>query len=319
MLAPSGTVSQIRADPLLAPYIGVYFKFQYYLLRTAEIKFIANGKTRDEDDGTEWDVIRELEYAHRFTPTYQKGQIASFYQLEEWMKENPRHVSMLTLTTYQSGAHSIKVKGHVVTIPEAFDIIKKGWDNLSKVIRKYVPGLNYILAMEAHKSGYPHFHIFLLTPKPIPEALQQKCAVLWEKKYKAGSAKHGVEFTFSTSDTPIGSIRNYLMKYVCKSFYALTSKFPDTDEKNKMTAGRHVFNALVWKHGWRLIQKSRGLSQIMRYKKPDSAIVYHAVEKSCPVPGANKQYKKREYYTTWVKEGVEFEHWYPDTVEIKSL
>lgn len=143
------------------------------------------------------------------------------------MKDNPRVVSMLTLTTYQSGVHSIKVKGHIVTIPESFDILKTGWDKLSKVLRKHVPGLEYILAMEAHKSGYPHLHIFLLTPEPIPEALQQKCMNLWEKKYKAGSSEHGIEFTFKTTDTPIQSIRNYLMKYVCKSFYALTSKFPE--------------------------------------------------------------------------------------------
>lgn len=319
MLAPTGTSAQIRADPILEPYIRDFYNFQEYLKRTAEIKFIANGISRDDDDGTEWDITRELDYAHRFSPTYQKGQIASFYQLEAWMVDNPGCVSMLTLTTYQSGAHSIKVKGHIVTIPEAFDIIKKGWDNLSKVLRKYIPGLNYILAMEAHKSGYPHFHIFLLTPDPIPEELQKKCADLWEKKYKAGSAKHGVEFTFSTSDTPIGSIRNYLMKYVCKSFYALTSKFPDTDEKNKMTAGRHVFNALVWKHGWRLIQKSRGLSKVMRYTKTDTDTVYHAVEISRPLGGANTQCKKREYFTTWVKDGVEFEHFYPSDIGEKCF
>jgi len=318
MLAPPGTAAQIRADPSLAPYIRDFYDFQDYQRRTAEIKFIANGITRDEE-GFPYEVKRELEYAHRFTPTYQKGQIASFYQLEAWMKDNPRCVSMLTLTTYQSGAHSIKVKGHVVTIPEAFKIIKKGWDNLSKVLRKYIPGLNYILAMEAHKSGYPHFHIFLLTPEPIPEALQKKCANLWEKKYKAGSAEHGVEFTFKTSDTPIGSIRNYLMKYVCKSFYAMSSKFPDNDERNKMTAGRHVFNALVWKYGWRLIQKSRELSKVMRYCKRDTDINYQAVEISRPVPGVNKECKKREFFTAWVKEGVKFEHFYPNDSEIREF
>ena len=71
-----------------------------------------------------------------------------------------------------------------------------------------------------------------------------------------------------------------------------------------MTAGRHVFNALVWKNGWRLIQKSRGLSEVMRYRKPVSAIDYHAVEISRHVAGAHKHRKKREYLTTWVKEGV---------------
>jgi len=318
MLAPSGTAKQIRKDPDLKPYIKDFFEFQDYLRRTAELKFIANGTSRDEE-GFEYNVIRELEYPHRFTSTYQKGQIASFYQLEAWMKDNPRFVSMLTLTTYQSGKHSIEVKGHVVTIPEAFDIIKTGWDRLSKVLRKHVPGLNYVLAMEAHKSGYPHFHIFLLTPEPIPEELQKRCADLWERKYKAGSAKHGIEFTFKKSNESMKSIRNYLMKYICKSFYAQISKFPDVDEENKMTAGRHVFNALVWKHGWRLIQKSRELSRVMRYIKPPTPISYHAVEISRPIPGANKNCEKREFIPTWVKEGVKFEHWYPSDTGIKEF
>ncbi len=318
MLAPPGIYAQIRADPALAPYGRTFFEFQEYQRRTAEIKFIANGIIID-DTGFEWDITREFEYAHRFTSTYQKGRIASFYQLETWMKDNPRFVSMLTLTTYQSGEHSIKMKGHIVTIPEAFDIIKKGWDNLSKVLRKHVPRIEYILAMEAHKSGYPHFHIFLLTPVAIPETLQQRCAYLWEKKYKAGSAEHGIEFTFKTADSEIGSIRNYLMKYVCKSFYAMTSKYPESDDNNKMTAGRHVFNALVWKYGWRLIQKSRGLSNIMRYRKPISDIEYQAVELSRPLPGANAQNERREYTTMWVKDGMKFEHQFPDYSLIKSL
>jgi hypothetical protein len=318
MLAPLGIAAQVRADPTLASYIRIFFEFQDYQRRTAEVKFVIHGIAQNEEYG-EYEHIRILPYAHRFTPTYQKRQIASFYQLEAWMKDNPRVVSMLTLTTYQSGEHSVKVKGHVVNIPEAFDIIKKGWDNLSKVLRKYVPGLEYILAMEAHKSGYPHFYIFLLTPEPIPETLQQKCRFLWEKKYKAGSAKNGIVFTFKTSDKSVVSIRNYLLKYVCKSFYAITSKFPDKDDMNKMTAGRHVFNALVWKHGWRLIQKSRGLSKVMRYRRPDTSDECQAVELSRPVSGAHEHSEKREFITTWVKDGVAFEHFNPNYDGIKEL
>jgi hypothetical protein len=59
-----------------------------------------------------------------------------------------------------------------------------------------------------------------------------------------------------------------------------------------MTTGRHVFNALVWKHGWRLIQKSRGLTAVMRYNKP-STIDCQAVELSRPVAGAHKNSEER--------------------------
>jgi hypothetical protein len=81
-----------------------------------------------------------------------------------------------------------------------------------------------------------------------------------------------------------------------------------------MTACRHVFNALVWKHGWRLIQKSRGLTAVMRYNKP-STIDCQAVELSHPEAGAHKNSEKRDYTTTWVKKGVEFEHSYPSYEE----
>lgn len=86
-----------------------------------------------------------------------------------------------------------------------------------------------------------------------------------------------------------------------------------------MTAGRHVFNALVWKYGWRLIQKSHGLSDVMRYRKPDSDIKYHTVELSRPIAGAHKHSEKREFITTWVKDGVDFEHFYPNYDGIKEL
>lgn len=85
-----------------------------------------------------------------------------------------------------------------------------------------------------------------------------------------------------------------------------------------MTAGRYVFNALVWKYGWRLIQKSRGLSKVMRYKK-HSTINCQAVELSPPVAGAHKQNEERNYTTVWVKKGVEFKHWYPNYDGIKEL
>jgi hypothetical protein len=309
MLAPSGTIRAVRADPNLSPYVRVLFEFQDYIRRTAELKFVAHGEERGEDGYT--DVTRTLDYAHRFTPTYQRGMIASFYQLEAWMKDNPRHVALLTLTTYQSGQHSIEKKGHAVSIPESFDLLKGGWDNLSKVLRKHIPGLDYILAMEAHKSGYPHMHVFLLTPEPIPQALQDKCALLWERKYKAGSASNGVDFTFGTSKKPIGSIRNYLMKYVCKSFYAHTSKFPDTDPRNEMTAGRHVFNALAWKYHWRLIQKSNRLSAVMKYQKPADGVDYYAVEISRPVAGSQAGANLNDYVTVWAKAGTTYERVLP--------
>ena len=68
------------------------------------------------------------------------------------------------------------------------------------------------------------------------------------------------------------------MKYVCKSCHTLILKFPEKDDENEMTVGRQVFNSRVWKYGWRLVQKSRGQSEVMRYHNPDSEINCIAVE-----------------------------------------
>lgn len=152
-------------------------------------------------------------------------------------------------------------------------------------------------------SGAPHYRsVTPHHPFPLICPAQQSCLARLSAD-NTGSAKHDKDFTFKTSDSPIGSIRNYLLKYVCKSFYVLTSKFPEKDDKNKMTAGRHLFNALVWKYGWRLIQKLRGLSEVMRYKKPILAIDYHAVDISRPVPGTPRHSELRDYTTIWIKKG----------------
>jgi len=48
-------------------------------------------------------------------------------------------------------------------------------------------------------------------------------------------------------------------------------------------------------------------------------IEFTAIELSRPVPGAHKQSELREYSTTWIKEGAEFVHWYPDYENIKEI
>jgi hypothetical protein len=302
MLAPTGTAARIKAVPALAPYIREFFRWQDYIRNTAECKFHAYGETFEEGFGYTDFESKPMEYAHRFTPTYQKGQIASFYQLEAWMKANPRYVTLLTLTVYQTGRVSVEAKGHKVGIPEAFDNLKAGWNKLSKVLRKEIKGLDYIGVLEPHKSGYPHYHFFLLTFEPLTRATQEKCKHLWEQKYKVGSASRGVDFSFSSPEKPIASIRNYLSKYFCKAYFQTIGKYPNTDKRNEMTAGRYAFYALVWANHWRLVQKSNRLSAIMKYQKKESDIEYKAVELSRPVAGAHNQSEHREFTTIWQKE-----------------
>jgi hypothetical protein len=57
----------------------------------------------------------------------------------------------------------------------------------------------------------------------------------------------------------------------------------------------------------------------MRYRKPAFAIDYHAVEISRHVAGANKRSEKGGYVTMWVKEGVIFEHRYPENCVMREF
>jgi hypothetical protein len=298
MLAPLGTTGRIKAIPELRPYLPVYFAWQDYIRRTASLGFHAYQDKQDPDLGPYQTETKRMEYAHRFTPTYQKGQIASFYQLEDHLKTNPRFITLLTLTAYQTGKASVAAVGHEVGIVEAFDRLKWGWDHLRKILHLYVPGFDYVGVLEPHKSGYPHIHFFLFTAAPLTEEIQAKCKVLWEQKYKVGDSEHGVDFDFRAPDKKVGSIRNYLSKYLCKAYYQTVGKYPNTDSRNEMTPGRYIFYALVWKYGWRLVQKSNRLSKIMAYHKSDDT-EYCAVELSRPVAGAHKNSECREHIIVW--------------------
>lgn len=306
MLAPLGTTARIKAVPELRPYLPVYFAWQDYIRRTATLGFHAYQDKIDQETGPWQKESKRMDYAHRFTPTYQKGQIASFYQLEAWMKDNPRCVTLLTLTTYHGTnkygqeAHSEAARG--ITIMDAFDNLKWGWDRLRKVLHKEIPGLDYVGVLEPHQSGYPHLHFFLFTTGPISQAVQDKCARLWAEKYQLGNQERGVNFSFHEPDEKIGSIRNYLSKYLCKAYYQTVGKYPNADSRNEMTPGRYIFYALVWKYGWRLVQKSNRLSQVMAYHKKSDDTEYCAVELSRPVAGAHKHSECREFITVWERK-----------------
>lgn len=94
-------------------------------------------------------------YVNRWTEIYRKRQLAKLYQLDGWWKENRTPVTMMTLTTYQDGKYSQSIKGKPVTIEESFELLKEGWNKLSKILRKYIKNLNYIWVVEPHTSGYP--------------------------------------------------------------------------------------------------------------------------------------------------------------------
>ena len=182
---------------------------------------------------------------------------------------------MLTLTTYQDGHYSRSVWDKTLTIPEALCLLKNSWVYLRYAIRYYLPDTPWVWIMEPHKTGYPHLHVILFAD--VSEEVQDAIKKLWSEKYKAGSYEHGVDFVVSKPRQSIGSIRNYLMKYIAKSFTSTGSKF---GESEIWGVGELVFNALVWKNGWRLFGASRDLCKVMAYqrKKDEKEVIWYATE-----------------------------------------
>jgi hypothetical protein len=255
-------VGRVRENPALSRYFKVAFAFVSYLRATAECSFKLHGERYCDEDGETYVFEREMEWIHRWTETYRKAVQAKFYQLESWLKSNPCPVTMLSLTTYQDGLYSTKITGDIVSIPASFDLLKSSWKRLRMALRQYLPNCNYVWIMEPHKTGYPHLHVIIFGE--VSEKAQQAIRRLWSKNYKAGSANHGVDFSVKSPEESIRSIKNYLLKYLGKTFTSTGSKFGTIDTWGP---GELVFNALVWKNKWRLFGASRDLCKIMAHQK----------------------------------------------------
>lgn len=251
----------IKAAPALADYAEITFQFLSYLTATSITKFRVEGYKRLDSSP----VDHDLPYVHRWTTIYRNSILARLYLLDDWYRENPSPVTMLTLTTYQDGPTSILVKGRLVTIEESFEILAEGKTKVMKMMRKNLPSVPYVAIMEPHQSGYPHLHIVVFAD--INQALQERLKRLWSEKYGAGSYAHGLDFEARTP-TSIESVRNYLMKYVAKGFVNTGSKFSVLDIP--WTAEQLVYNALVWKHGYRTFQPSRDLCRVMACPRCDT-------------------------------------------------
>jgi len=233
------TLIEVRKDPKLHSYWKLAWDFVDYLSNMEKARFIASGFDLNKNTSKKNCGL----YVHRWTEIYRRRQLAKLYQLG-W-KENRTSVTMMTLTTYQDGEYSLSIKGKPVTIEESFELLKDGWNKLSKILRKYIKDLNYIWVVEPHASGYPHLHVVIFTQ--LSDNLQNKIKKLWSEKYQTGSKDHGVDFTTRTPEEDIDSLRNYLMKYIAKGFVSTGSKFSETS----WTKEELVFNALIWKNGFR--------------------------------------------------------------------
>lgn len=259
---------QTRFEPDKQAYSDLCEKFVDYLIHTGTLQFEVTGQIVNPDDTAAGIVKRKIPYIHRWTHIYRRSILAKFYQLSDHFKENPAPYTMLTLTTYQAGQYSIKQKGHLVGIEESFEIINEGWRKLRDIIKNRIrKGVSYFWVLEPHKTGYPHIHIILFTE--FTDGEKQRITNLWSEKYMAGSAEHGVKFSFEPDKTKIDDIRSYLISYLAGTFVDgdTGSKYEYSSTgrkiKNRWTTSTLLFNTLVWQHGYRMWGASRDLSKVM--------------------------------------------------------
>jgi hypothetical protein len=200
-----------------------------------------------------------LPYKTRWSPSYKKDMMTKMYGVDEYLQKCSRSnlVTLLTLTGYQGGKLSQKVKGKVVNKTELFKEIKQGWRLLSNLLTKVSPGLEYVWIMEPHHSGYPHMHVALFGY--VSKELQDRLRRLWSEKYCVGSAEHGIDFSVKSMKESIRSIRNYLMKYITKGIGG--------EGRGKWSAEEWVYHALAWKHHHRYIGMSRSISRYCTARK----------------------------------------------------
>ena len=80
---------------------------------------------------------------------------------------------------------------------------------------------------------------------------------------REGDYKHGLDFSFGPNykNGEVSSFRNYLMKYLAKTYF---ETIPD------WTCEEFVFNAIAWKQGYRFFSCSRDLSKVMKWQKKNN-------------------------------------------------
>ena len=262
----SRLLAVLRKDKRLRQYYQLSRSFVDYLRTMDSMGLTISGFNNRDNKGLDKYFIAN----HRWTTGYRKKLLAKLYLLDEYIKQNPSSITLLTLTVYQDGDYSEQMTGKKLTIPESFELLKKSWKLLSMVVRKVLPDIEYIWIVEPHKSGYPHLHVVLFSD--VPMGIQEKIKTLWSAKYRAGSFENGADFEIRRPDEAIESLRNYLMKYIAKGFISTDSRYGGEG----WTAAELVFNACVWDGSYRTFQPSRGLQKYMGWTPgKDDAIYWH--------------------------------------------
>lgn len=287
----SKLLTVIRRDKRLRQYYHISRQFVLYLRAMDTMGLCVSGFNNRDNKGIDIGFAAN----HRWTTAYRNKLLAKLYLLDDYIKENPSPVTLMTLTVFQDGEYSESMLGEKLTIPESFELLKKSWKKLSMMVRNILPGCEYIWIVEPHKSGYPHLHLALFADVPL--GTQERLKRLWSEKYHAGSFENGIDFEIRRPEQSIESLRNYLMKYIAKGFVSTGSRFGGEG----WTAAELVFNACVWDGNYRTFQPSRGLQKILGWTPArDDSIYWFENKGKIGEPGSESE------FTIWEKSLLGF-------------
>lgn len=245
--------------------------FLKYLDRTFDSHIIAHGLSDNMVP-----VPKDFGYPHRYTENYIKGRFAKLYLLDTWYQLNPEMpMTFLTMTTRHKADSMVTLEESLTQgIRDSFKRLQKGWRLLMREIRRKHKGVNFMMVVEPHESGFPHYHMIIFASFTIDEQIEFR--KFWEK-WGIGSFEHGLDFDERPKKDNIKSLRNYLMKYMSKSFVDYSSKYGGVVP---WTKEQLLFNAIAWKFGFRTWKASNELSKVMKYhpkEKVDSVTWYETV------------------------------------------
>jgi len=258
-------LARVKNHPRLSKYYSWCGQFIAYLLHKEDLQIVVRGVAPRWKRG--WHkrsrrmfmerVVFFKPYMHRWKSPYMKMRIAKLYLLDQWATANPLPLTLLTFTTYQDSAYAKRMIGKRNSIEDSWKILNTGFRKASLIIRNKIrPGVSYFWVVEPHpKSGYPHIHAGFFTEFTDTEIERLKNH--WSKVIKAGDKKHGLDISLKIRHArgEILSLRDYLMKYLAKTFH---STIPDWSPEEL------VFNAIAWKKGYRFFGCSRNLSRAMK-------------------------------------------------------
>lgn len=244
---------ELENNRRLRRYKRLCFAFLCYLRDKEHIRIFIDGYDRGEQDYT----FAVKPYMHRWKPEYTRYRLAQFYALEDWAREHPLPLTMLTFTTYHDNPHNKKI----LTIEESWRELKQGFKHASNLIIKRIKKSPYIWVVEPHpQSGYPHIHAGYFTEFNDDE--RDRLKNHWSRILGVGDYKHGLDFAVNQEYRPgdVESLRNYFMKYLSKTF---------VDTINEWTPEELVFNAVAWKYGYRFFGCSLDISAAMHIKSDE--------------------------------------------------